>query len=81
MTKIQDSNAKFLFRVNKYLEIVKEHKTINRFVVCRLLMITPKQYELLHPYLVEAYADKIEYNPNRKEWTWIEKEVETPSTP
>ena len=76
MSKIQSSNQKFLFLVNKYLQKVKEEGTINKFVVCRLLMITPRQYESMHSYLKDGYADKMEYNDGKREWTWIEKEIE-----
>ena len=74
MNTNQTTQTKFLFRINKILDTIEENTPINRFVVCRILNITPKQYELLHPYLVEAYADKIEFNSNDKKWYWIEKQ-------
>ena len=74
---IQTHETKFLYRINKILEIIKQNSPINRFVVCRMLKITPKQYELLHPYLAEAYSDKIEYNRNSREWYWL-KPIEKP---
>lgn len=73
MGTIQTSQTKFLYRIAKILETIQENTPLNRFVLCRILNITPKQYESIHPYLVEAYGDKIEYNVNSRKWVWIEK--------
>lgn len=77
MKQVQSSESKFIHKINMILNKIKEEKSINRFVLCRLLNITPKQYELLHPYLVEAYQDKIEFNPNGKMWSWVEKDEQS----
>ena len=76
--RIQTSETKFLYRVNNILQTIEKNSPINRFALCRMLNITPKQYELLHPYLVEAYPDKLEFSTTTKQWTWKAKPIKKP---
>lgn len=74
------SEAKFTHRVNMVLDKIQQNSPINRYVLCRMLQITPKQYESMHPYLVEAYQDKIEFSNVGKTWTWIGEAPKMPET-
>ena len=68
------SEQKFVSKINMILAKIQSEGTINRFVLCRMTNTTPRQYSSIHPYLAEAYPDKISFDEKTKNWTWVAKE-------
>lgn len=73
MVRHESSASKFFKQVTRFVQTVASYGTVNRFVVARQIGMTPRQYDQIHPYLLEAYADVLSYDPSEKSWSYIAK--------
>jgi len=49
-------------RIQKFIEIVTKHGLINQWKIVREMNMTPKQYEMLKPLLIQGYDDVLEFH-------------------